>query len=83
MGELEGVSITNREGRWILERLREVGRADDVTAAASIEHGLDNDIPIDWLTNAERLAVMMALIEAPESFVELRKALASNLRYPQ
>jgi hypothetical protein len=83
VGEIEGVSITSRDGRWIVERLREVGRADDVTAAASIEHGLDNDIPIDWLTNAERLAVIMALIEAPGSFVELRATLAANLRYPQ
>jgi hypothetical protein len=59
--EIEGVEITNSDGRWIVARLRDVGRADDATAAVSIEHGLDFGYAIDWLTPAEKDAVMMVL----------------------
>ncbi len=80
MRAIEGVSITNRDGRWIVDRLREIGRADDVTAAASIEYGLDNDIPVDWLNNAEKLSVMMILLDAPASLALLRDTLARDHR---
>ncbi len=80
MREIEGVSITNQDGRWIVERLREIGRADDVTAAASIEYGVDNDIPVDWLNNAEKLSVMMILLDAPASLARLRDTLARDHR---
>ena len=80
MGEIEGVSITSRDGRWIVDRLREVGRADDVTAAASIEHGLDDGHPVDWLTNGEKDALLSALIDCPDGLGELRGALARDLR---
>ncbi len=78
--EIEGVTVSSRDGRWIIERLREIGRADDVTAAASIEHGLANNIPVDWLAEGEKISVMMALVDCPYGLAELRGTLAREIR---
>ena len=78
VGEIEGVSIADSDGRWIVARLREVGRADDATAAASIEHGLDTGNAIDWLSPGEKDAVMMVLADAPDSLRLLRVTLARD-----
>ena len=78
VGEIEGVEITNSDGRWIVARLRDVGRADDATAAVSIEHGLDFGYAIDWLTPAEKDAVMMVLAMSPPSLRRLRDSLARD-----
>ena len=76
--ELEGVTIARSDGRWIVARLREIGRADDATAAASIEFGLDSNLAIDWLTSGEKDAVMMVLSGAPDSLHPLRATLARD-----
>lgn len=78
MREIAGVEIPRSAGRWIVSRLREVGRADDATAAASIEYGLDVDCPVDWLTEEERAAVAVVLVSAPSSLDALRSSLAGD-----
>ncbi len=78
MGEIEGVEISNSDGRWIVARLREVGRADDAIAASSIEYGLDFNYAIDWLTPAEKDAVIMVLATSPPSLWQLHDSLTAD-----
>ena len=78
MARIAAVSIKNSDARSIIDSLRMVGRADDVTAAHAIERAIENLAPVDDLTPAERAAVVRVLDGAPARFRELRAVLARD-----
>ena len=79
MARIAGVTISSTEAEWLIEALRQIGRADDVTAAHAIERALANLAPVDDLTTAERLAVLGVLVDPP-NLGELRAKLARDAR---
>jgi hypothetical protein len=79
VAQIEGVSVTDRDGWWLVDRLRAAGRADDVTAAFAIELAIDADDDLDWLTPAEKDAVILALAQHPVTLIKLRTQLARDL----
>jgi hypothetical protein len=79
MARIAGVTVSSTEAEWLIEALRQTGRADDVTAAHAIERALAILAPVDDLTRAERLAVLRVLV-APPDLAELRCKLARDHR---
>ena len=79
MARIAGVSISSTEAKWLIEALRQIGRADDVTAAHAIERAVANLAPVDDLTRAERRAVLGVLVDPP-NLGELRAKLARDPR---
>lgn len=77
MVEIAAVEVTNSEAWWIVDQLRTSGRADDITAACAIEHGISHDEPID-LTPGQELALMFLLASAPNRLESLRDKLARD-----
>ncbi len=80
MARIEGVSVSDRDGWWLVDRLRASGRADDVTAACAIELAIEADEDLDGLTSAEKDAVILALAQHPVTLIKLRNQLARDLR---
>jgi hypothetical protein len=78
VAQIEGVSVTDRDGWWLVDRLRAAGRADDVTAAFAIELAIEADDDLDWLTPAEKDAVILALAQHPVTLIKLRTQLARD-----
>jgi hypothetical protein len=62
---IQGEFISQASARWLVERLRAVGRADDVTAAWAIEQSLNDDLVVPELEKAESDAVLALLSDAP------------------
>ena len=79
MARIAGVTISSTEVEWLIEALRQTGRADDVTAAHAIERALADLASVDDLTPAERLAVLGVLLDPP-NLAELRGKLARDHR---
>jgi hypothetical protein len=42
--EVQGVYITAEDGRWLIDRLRRIGRADQIWLAAGLEDALAYDV---------------------------------------
>lgn len=78
MTQIEGVSVNDRDAWWLIDRLRSIGRAEDATAAFTIESALTTDTDVVWLTPAEKQAVMRALAQHPVTLIELRNELRRN-----
>ena len=76
---IQGEFISQASARWLVERLRAVGRADDVTAAWAIEQSLNDDLVVPELEEAESDAVLALLSDAPAGLVNLRRKLFSDL----
>ena len=70
--------VTPEDAAKIVELLRARGKADDITAAAAIEHGLEPDLYTVLLTPAERVAVLTVLVDPPDSLTALRGMLARD-----
>jgi hypothetical protein len=77
---IQGEFISQASARWLVDRLRAVGRADDVTAAWAIEQSLNDDLVVPELEEAESDAVLALLSDAPAGLVNLRNKLFSDLR---
>ena len=73
-----GHLVSTADARWLIEQLRVVGRADDVTAAHAIERAIRRLASIDDLTVRERDAILFALVDPPAGLVTLRGQLASQ-----
>jgi len=80
VAQIEGVSVTDRDGWWLVDRLRAAGRANDVTAAYAIEVAIESGEEIGCLTSAEKDAVILALRQHPVTLIKLRNQLARDLR---
>jgi hypothetical protein len=75
MGEIEGVFVPVLEGRWLVERLRSTGSADDVWLAAMLEDAIAYDTHVA-LHESERTTIIRALTGAvPPRLEQLRAAL--------
>jgi hypothetical protein len=61
--------------------LHQVGRADDLTAAAMIEKGVREELIMVALTEDERTAILGVLDDPPDGLAELRGALARDYRW--
>jgi hypothetical protein len=61
MSQIEGIFITVAEGRWLVERLRTIGRADDVWLAARLEASLAYDSDVGPLDDNDRGVLVDAL----------------------
>jgi uncharacterized metal-binding protein len=73
---IEGIYVTEASGRWLVDRLRSVGRADDVITACAIEAAVDADDDLTGLDDAERGAIVTALDGCPtHALAQLREAL--------
>lgn len=77
MVEIAAIEVANSDAWWIANQLRTSGRADDITAATAIEHGITHGQPTD-LTPAQELAVLFVLSSAPNRLESLRDKLARN-----
>lgn len=73
--------VTRSAAWWLVDRLRVVGRADEATAAAALEHALTEDDPGVLLSEPERDAVLAVLDDPPQSLLRLRIALARDRRH--
>lgn len=80
MFEIHDESVSRSAAWWLVDQLRIVGRADEVTAAAAIEHALTDDDPGVLLSERERDAVLAALADPPQSLIRLRIALTRDQR---
>jgi hypothetical protein len=80
---IEGVSVTDRDAWWLVDRLRAVGRADDTTAAYAIEAAISSGDNVDWLTPAEKDSIMLCLGQHPVTLIKLRTHLARDHRNRQ
>ena len=78
MARIEGVGVTDRDGWWLVDRLRAAGRADDVTAAYAIQIGLECGVETGCLTSFEKDAVILALWQHPVTLINLRTLLARD-----
>jgi len=76
--QIEGVGVTDRDGWWLVDRLRAAGRADDVTAAYAIQIGLECGEEAGCLTSVEKDAVILALWQHPVTLIGLRNRLARD-----
>lgn len=67
MIEIQGVLVSARDASWLIDHLRAVGRADDVTAAWAIEQALlDDDRLVRQLDAGESDALLVRLLEPLE-----------------
>ena len=79
MAQIEGISVSDRDGWWLVDRLRASGRADATTAAYAIEVAILSGEEIGCLTSAEKDAVILALAQHPVTLITLRNQLARDL----
>ena len=79
MVQIEGVSVSDRDGWWLVDRLRAAGRADDVTAAYAIQVAIESSEEIGCLTPAEKAAVLLAFTQYPATLRKLCNQLARDL----
>ena len=74
--DVEGIYITAEDGRWLIERLRRAGRADQIWLAARLEDALAYDVDLEGLDDRERDAMIDALTsEIPPRLEQLRTVL--------
>jgi hypothetical protein len=73
---LHDVPVTRADAWWVVARLRDIGRADDVIAAAVIERALTDEAAGVALTADECDAVLDVLVNATAGLSELRTKLA-------
>jgi hypothetical protein len=79
VARIAGVIVSDSDALWLVDELRMVGRADDVTAAWAIEAGIASGEAVEELTPAQELAVLLVLAYAPSvSLSILRRKLASD-----
>lgn len=79
--DIQGVWVSGRSAWWLIDHLRSVGRADDVTAASAIEHAfLNDDHVVRRLEAGEADAVLVGLLDATDGLVGLRGKLARDRR---
>ena len=78
MAHIAGVSVTDSDAWWIVDRLFAIGRADDVTTALTLELGIQAGADVNWLTPAQEAAVMLVLDNPPDGLLELRHKLARD-----
>ena len=79
MAQIEGVSVSDRDGWWLVDRLRAAGRAEDVTAAYAIQVAIESGEEIGCLTPAEKGAVLLASTDHPVTLTDLCNQLARDL----
>jgi hypothetical protein len=78
---LYGIPVAEDDVLWLVYRLRQVGRATDVSAAAMIEKGVREEVIMVALTEHERTAIL-GVVDAPsDGLAELRGALARDFRW--
>ena len=76
-----GITVANDDCEFLVDLLLRVGRADDLAAAATIEHGLTMKAQLIALPIEERDAILSVLInDPPEGLTELRGVLARDHR---
>jgi hypothetical protein len=75
MSEIEGVFVTAADGRWLIERLRAMGRADDVWLAAKVEDAIAYDSNIDLLAKERETMIDALGGDVPGRLHGLREAL--------
>jgi hypothetical protein len=63
---------------WLVYKLRQVGRADDLTAANIIEKGVREELVMVALSEHERTAILGVLDDQPDGLAELRGTLARD-----
>jgi hypothetical protein len=80
MLRLYGVPVARDEAIWLVYRLRQVGRAGDLSAAAMIEKGIRDELIAVALTVDERDAILGVLDDPPDGLAELRGKLARDRR---
>ena len=81
MVEIQGVPVSWRDACWLIDHLRSVGRADDVTSAWAIEQAMLNDDHIvRGLEAGESDALLVGLLDAPAGLEGLRGKLARDRR---
>lgn len=79
VARIAGVIVADSDAVWLVDELRMVGRADDVTAAWAIEEGVGNGEAVEDLTPAQELAVLLVLAYAPsDSLKILRRKLTAD-----
>ena len=62
---LYGIPVTEEDCRTLVDLLLRVGRADDLTAAATIEHGLEAEAELIALPLEQRDAILGVLTIRP------------------
>jgi hypothetical protein len=75
---LYGIPVAEDDVLWLVYRLRQVGRATDVSAAAMIEKGLRDELVAVALTTEERTAILGVLDNPADGLAELRGRLLTN-----
>ncbi len=77
MSEIQGIYITPADGRWLVDRLRAIGRADDLGLIKDIESAIAYDIDVDRLDERERHTIINALegVPSPPRLEQLRAVL--------
>jgi hypothetical protein len=80
MFELHDEPVTHSNAWWLVDQLRVIGRADEATAAAAIEHALTDEAPGVTLTDRQCDAVLAALRNPPPGLFGLRAVLARDRR---
>jgi hypothetical protein len=78
--EIQGVLVSQQNARWLIDHLRAVGRADDVTAAWAIEQALEDHLVVPQLEPDESDALLTGLTDAPAGLSGLRGKLARDRR---
>jgi hypothetical protein len=78
---LYGVPVAPDHALWLVYKLRQVGRANDLTAANMIEKGLRDELVAVALTVEERDSILGVLDDPPDGLAELRGKLASDHRW--
>jgi hypothetical protein len=58
---LYGIPAAPDDALWLVYKLRQVGRADDLTAVAMIEKGVREELVMVALTEDERTAILGVL----------------------
>jgi hypothetical protein len=76
---LFGVPVAPEDALWLIDQ-RQVGRANDLTAAGMIEKGIRDELVAVALTVEERDAILGVLDDPPDRLAELRGKLARDWR---
>jgi hypothetical protein len=75
---IAGIRVTDSDAWWLVDRLRQAGRADDATAAQTIEAAIHVNDDVSDLIDAEKDALLVTLLDPPDGLLELRSLLASD-----
>lgn len=76
--KLLGARVQDSDCEVLVDLLHQVGRADDLAAAAAIEHGLEMRAELISLPTEECNAILSVLEHPPAGLEELRKVLAAR-----